>query len=69
MANDRVYLVCKCGEMQLFGKWFPSSGLTMKDDTPDRMMAFSNEHLVSCGEFGHKIDRLPFRLATESEMP
>lgn len=67
MVNDRVYIVCECGEMQLLLKWYPSGGSHVADD--DRVKSFMDEHIVLCGDIPHTIKHLPLKLVTESSMP
>lgn len=65
MANDRVYIVCECGEKILLMKYYPHHSYVYH---PERLEDYLIEHLNQCGEAGSKIEKLPYVLMTETEM-
>jgi hypothetical protein len=69
MANDRVYLVCTCGERTLLVKYWPVGGSQVWRGGEDAM-PFFDRHLALCGEItpGATIGRLPLSLKTEREV-
>ena len=47
MANDRLYIVCQCGEWNLLYKFYPMAGY-IKDGAEDWL----NKHVLECGKKG-----------------
>ena len=65
MANDRLLLVCKCGQAVSIYKYYPSGGY----ETSERRQDWIDEHMKSCHsnpygpDLGHVV---PFTLRTET---
>ena len=43
MANDRLYIVCRCGDWHMLYKFYPSNGYI-----GDEAEYFLNQHAIEC---------------------
>ena len=63
MANDRIMLLCRCGELRTLFKYYP--GLA---ESPDTVEGWADKHVGTCHPTPHGPDLdgfQPFTLHTE----
>ena len=67
MANDRMLLLCRCGQAVSIYKYYPGGGY----ETTERRQSWIDEHIKKChpSPFSHDLSGyVPFTLITENAL-